>query len=80
MGSCVQRFRYLHQWQRKALLTQDRHLQGGDSKRASHAGLPRKKAIILTSSSHSWEGRVVEHTLVLITVDSASEMFMWADN
>lgn len=31
VGSCVQRFRYLHQWQRKALLTQDRHLQGGDS-------------------------------------------------
>jgi hypothetical protein len=34
VGSCVQRLRYLHQWQRKALLTQDRHLQRGDSKRA----------------------------------------------
>lgn len=29
---------------------------------------------------YSWEDRVVEHILVLGIVDSASEMFMWADN
>lgn len=79
VGSCVQRFRYLHQWQRKALLTQDRHLQGGDSKRASHAGLSWKKAAILTSLSYSWEGKLVEHILVLRIEDSASEMFMRQD-
>lgn len=28
VGSWVHRFRYLHQWQRKALFTQDRHLGG----------------------------------------------------
>lgn len=28
VGSWVHRLRYLHQWQRKALFTQDRHLVG----------------------------------------------------
>lgn len=29
LGSWVHRLRYLHQWQRNVLFTQDRHLQGG---------------------------------------------------
>lgn len=62
LGSWVHRLRYLHQWQRKVLFTQDRHLQG-----QRNALLPGMHNLNNSSWILSWLGFLFKMYFPLIT-------------